>query len=502
MAKVLDRVKIWTPFDDAKITLATFDERGKCKQKVESHNYATDLLMSQFKWWSRQYLTRRCGITSPTNDTANNGSYIEWMIPAGNNLPAYAAGASPTLDFYPYAGTTGPLAPPVGVVLTSATHAEDPTNDRYIRGGITAWSYVEGFTGTDTRRGGLNASECIVSPSKAVFVFDWATNSGNGTAQSVYWTYTQFSANAINMWYEMYMQNAGGTGYSTASTPTWQGSQSTGFTEYANARDQGLYLDPDGVSYWTIHPNSATADCYLVKRTLGTGALVSTARLNGSGVQVTGFTNDGSGSLGSWWTYDTTGNLRKWPTAGGTATSTTTYATLGIPQPFGGSFISCTMFFQGGYIWMQSTPSGGPFRMYQILASGPTLAASITIPVTGAGQSVGANGVFAGLYYPDATNGDELWLTVGNALVNRFDLSGNWRGAFTPAAVIGGPAGMALYPGGGVMYSYSVGSGPPPAQNNYIVNNCRQFHTRSLLPSPVTKSNTQTMKLTYEFDYT
>jgi hypothetical protein len=500
MADVLDRVKIWTPFDEAKITLATFDERGKCVQKVESHNYVTDILTGQIKWFTRQYITRRCGVTSPTNDSNNNPSYIEWMVAAGANACGYAPAASPALDYYPTSGQGTPGSAPCGVVLTTAAHAEDPTNDRFIRGAMTAWSYLEGFTGTETHRGSLNASECVVSPSKAVFVFDWPTSAGNGTAQSVYWANTLFTGNVLSTWPEMFLQNAAGTGYGSTSTPTWMGSQATGFTYYGSQRDVGLYLDPDGVSYWTLQPNLATGDCYMLKRTLGTGALVSSIRLNGSGFGVYGFTNDGSGSLGNWWTYDGGGNLKKWPAAGGTATSTTSYATLGIPQPYNGAtFPTYTMFFYNGYIWLQSTPSGGPYRMYQILASGPTLAASVTIPSSPSGQPVGPNGTYAGLYYPDATNGDELWLSTVQ-YVNRYDLSGNWRGTFIPA--IGSfYTGMSLYPGGGVMYS--IGSFTTvPVQYNYIVNNCRQFHARSLLPSPVTKSNTQTMKLTYEFDYT
>lgn len=502
MSDVIERVKLWTPFDHNKLTLATYDaDTGKMCQKVESENYITDVFQGIYQWYARTFMNVRLGVTTPSNDTGNNSNVDFWAPFAGGTGPTYASGVQAG-DPAPKSGTSGSgYFAPSSCVLTSASHAVDTVNDRFIRGQLAGWAYCEPYAGADTRRGSCNATESNMSPTKSVFVFDWPTSAANGNIQSVYFANVNFTASAYYAIGQLCLQNSGGTGWSSASTPTWTGAEPANM--YGSAWDLGFWLDPDGAHYWTgAWLSSPTAGTYAIQRSLYTGAITNSFILTGSGTNTIGFTNDGTSSLGNFWTYDNNGNLRKYSSTGA-AISTTTYATLGIPQPNTYTGYSIPMFVQAGYIWLLSGTTGS--HIYQILASGPTLASTLTLAANPTATSYQGAGTNTGMYYTDATNGDEIWLSNGNYQCNRYDLSGNWRGTFNILAAGGvfmSGGGMQAWPGGGFAVNYARYSSPNNLHTVAIFNNTRDFHTRSLLPSLVTKSNTQTMKLTYEFDYT
>lgn len=78
--------------------------------------------------------------------------------------------------------------------LTNATHQEDPNNELALRGDIIGWGRTtEVYAGNDTKLGTFNTAESFIKFGLARFVFDFPTHSANGTFQSVY-----FGAEYIN----------------------------------------------------------------------------------------------------------------------------------------------------------------------------------------------------------------------------------------------------------------------------------------------------------------
>jgi hypothetical protein len=494
--KVIERLGLWTPREqerraehildhlyDAHITLELFNERGKRVEKVEAENYATDVLLSTIKYFARQYLSEIVAVTTPTNNSSNNGNIDNRPVGSGLSRNSTQISDNPP----PFNANS--------VVLTDASSAEDQTNDRILRGRLAAWSYMDGYTGSDIYRGQQNNTESVATPTKSMFVFDWPTNSGNGNINSVYWTYVNFGGvtGGLGLFSyngEMWDVNAGPWGSSIT------GAAPTGFTSgnNGNLNEKGFFLDPDGTHWWTLCYNNTGSTTNLVKRNLSDGAFISSFVLTGGSNYgfLFGFAFDGT----NWWTYDAnsgSGALRKW-NGSGTLLSTTTAATLGISNPSNFSFSGGVMFIdKNNKIWLQS---GGSTQIYQIDPSGPTLITTLTLESGAVGQGT----TRCGCYFTDATNGDEIWIAGSNSgqAIYRFDLSGNQRGAFRtgfPPNTI--PVGIAQ---SGNSY-YALNSFNGSMTDTFGLANVRQFFTRSLLPALVTKNNTQTMKLTYEFDY-
>ena len=75
------------------------------------------------------------------------------------------------------------------IVLTDSTTAEDPTNEYSVPGNMVGWAYFYTYIGTDTHEGSINLAESFANEDMCHWVFDWPTNAGNGTINSVCWAY-------------------------------------------------------------------------------------------------------------------------------------------------------------------------------------------------------------------------------------------------------------------------------------------------------------------------
>jgi len=468
--------KLWTPDEpklvEGKVCLELFDERtGRLQEQVKATNYVTDVMTGALRWSSRQFLLHLT-ITAGGATSANTDPPPHVPFPGINS---YNSASSSSMGFW----------------LTDASNAENASADRFIAGKMCAWSLCSTYAGGDAFRGTFNQVESSRQNTKDIFVIDWPTNSGNGTVNSVYTISgpVQPSYAGNNLLY--FSDNFLGIpvpGYGDTWADSWAGVSGTGVV-------QGLYLDPDGVSYWTM-----TSATQLVKRTLGTGAVVTTINLTGISGSVYGFCNDGSGAVGNWWVSTSTPTIYKFAAAGGaplnTYTSRPSYGVLA---------------FGGGYLWMY----GASNTMYQL---DPATTNTITSFVMGVqpGSTIGGTGGASSvptplIYHPDATNGDELWSLTSmydgsnpENMIGRWSTSGIGRGTYYPAATYGlsyyyqFQGGHAITPGGVYVVNQLITTSQ---SNTYRLGNTRQFIARSLLPGAVTKSNTQTMKLTYEFDY-
>ncbi|WP_094550225.1 hypothetical protein [Petroclostridium xylanilyticum] len=74
------------------------------------------------------------------------------------------------------------------IVLTNYTGAESADNF-YVAGDIVGWARKQGpYVGADTKRGTINIAESIRDYGQFKFVFDWPTHAGNGTFRTIWWT--------------------------------------------------------------------------------------------------------------------------------------------------------------------------------------------------------------------------------------------------------------------------------------------------------------------------
>jgi len=447
--------RLWLP-DGAReplvrgnVKLELFDDRtGKKQDEVKSTNYVTDILTQSIQYTAR--------------------GFMRGWLPGGS-------GVSNT--------DTAPTYGAMGFWLTTATSAEAPTTDRLIRGGMTAYSFDATYTGTSAYRGTLNIVESSMQPTKIVFVIDWPTNAGNGTIGSVYTTsiigYSFYGSTTI----------AYGDQYATTYGTTWTDSN-TGLPA-GGATQIGLWLDPDGSHYWTMWSGYATGQCTMVQRVINTGVISSTVSCTGMTVTPFGWTNDGVGSVGNWWFCNTSLNLQKYPAAGAT-TPTNVYT--GVVPSNGWGY----MCFGSGFIY--SHRNAAPQLVDQFSPTTGALVTTITLPIESDQSWAGnPNAGWIG-YLVDSTNGDTLYVPyavpsyTGNTTnAAAYSLAGAPKGDYRPAVQLQS-GGFGFTPAGVVMMSANG--------TNFLLSNTRSFFARSLLPSAVTKSSTQTMKLTYEFDYT
>jgi hypothetical protein len=73
------------------------------------------------------------------------------------------------------------------IVLTNFTGPED-ADAFYVKGDIIAWAAkMTGYIGDDVKRGTINIAESTRDFGEYKFVFDWPTHSGNGTFRSIWW---------------------------------------------------------------------------------------------------------------------------------------------------------------------------------------------------------------------------------------------------------------------------------------------------------------------------
>jgi hypothetical protein len=73
------------------------------------------------------------------------------------------------------------------ISLTDATHPEDPTTEWLRKGQLVAWALSDAsYTGNSTVQGRYNTAESTTDFKSVKMVFDFDTNVGNGTFQSIY----------------------------------------------------------------------------------------------------------------------------------------------------------------------------------------------------------------------------------------------------------------------------------------------------------------------------
>lgn len=450
--------KLWLPdgarekLIEGKVKLELFDARtGKKQEEVRADNYAGDQMLTWIKWYARSALRGQMSTGVTTQDWSPQGSFN-------------------------------------GFWLTDASHAENQAVDYASRGTMAGFAYTTGtYAGADPFRGTINLTESLMTANSILFVCDWPTNAGNGNINSVYSGYLGASSNMNFFLNQNWTQNATNTGYGSTWTDSVTGLGASGASVQ-------VWTDPDGVSYWELWW-SGTTFWTMVKRTLGTGAIVSTVALTPTAGAPQGFANDGVGSVGNWWicTNNATASLYKFPAAGGAATASYTGKTF---------YGNCDV--GGGYLWVVSSNQAAQYA----LATGnlvTTVTLSPQLDSTGGSASIDGTRI---AYYSDPTNGDEIQALHRNFQsstvyeMGRWTLSGSPRGSYSPyynQPFTAPYTNLTYDQNGRRLWCNYAGAGAGSVL--YWETATRDFFSRSLLPSLVTKTNTQTMKLTYQFNY-
>jgi hypothetical protein len=342
-----------------------------------------------------------------------------------------------------------PADPFLNAYLTDSDEAVD-TGSSWPEGVLIGYSPKTGSApGADTQRGILNTVESDATPARAKWVFDWATTAANGSIRSVGFCNNALTDQGISLY--------GKDSNTSAAVNTLSGS----------LNPAGLVLLPSGEilssSASPMKIYDATSLAYL-------GDIGPTAAQAQAGwVGFSGVTHDGVSmyvtAAGSY------GYVRKFPIP------VSTGAVTASSVPVSGATKLSSVTYDGSFLWVISDTANLAIRIDKTTGA---IDRQFAIP-TSAFRHIAFN-----------SERGTLLLTTAEA-IHEYDLDGNKVGLHATAFQQNYGS---LYLGANRFYVYGYQS--------FVT---RAFFlmagvgTRILLPSVVTKTNLQTMKLTYTFTY-
>jgi len=441
----------------SQITLETYDAKsGELCQRVEGTNFIGQPTIRYMKWIQR-YLYRQ-GLTAISATDSD---------------------------------TTAPPGPPNAVFLTDSSLAEDSANEYTFPGNLLGWANKTTYAGADTLRGTPNSSQLDAQTGYTKWVFDWPTNAANGTISSVGWGRTVYSE-SVGGSPNRSLVHQGGSVEQVWSTPSFWNYFAQANTNLAFAQTAGTNVSVlDGTYSQTATFGVATQFSAILgiawDRTnsflwvIGTsGANKAIAAYNQSGVLQTGpFTLTNRN-----YSYLAHDGSNLWATVQPTGTSTVTLYNL-------------------------NATNGADMTNF-----------STTLPNTDSAYKV------SGLAWEPTFQ--RLWLKIVCATSNGSFFNDQQR-AFLRSFNSSGSAqtvDVSLNPtdltGTGITYLYSTSTNSGFFyQQDFDILDAYQFamptnwnsinrvarfrpdslHSRSLLGTPVVKTNTQTLKLIYQINY-
>lgn len=158
-------------------TIELFDAlTGKLVERVESENFISKVM---------EELQRQAALFAFLTDSIRREWSIQYNGPLYDLARYDVVFENPDMSWY----TSGDF-PMSWLVLTDYDGPEDPENEIIMRGRIIGYAdRYNTYVGSDTKRGSLNTAESFVEPQHIHLVYDWPTHTSNGTFQSVYWNY-------------------------------------------------------------------------------------------------------------------------------------------------------------------------------------------------------------------------------------------------------------------------------------------------------------------------
>ena len=439
-------------FYEAKVTVQLRDDTsGKLVQEEHGHNFAANQVIRYAKWLQRNQF--KSGLTT--------------------------IGATDS-DYTPHSATSA-------LVLTNSNLAEDPTNEWQMPGAMIGYSTKATYAGADIYRGSPNVAQLDARPAYTKWVFDWPTNAANGTTNSVGWVnslyqdsttttgpyfFTQSSIEqtwaTTNTWVYFarasatlaFGQIGSGTNISVLDSTYSQSSTFSVSGQFSAIR--GIAWDSGNNFLWVIGDNAAARRIAAYNSTgvLQTGPFTLTTRayrcLAYDGTSLWSITQNTNANHTAW----------KLSTANGSDISNfsfNAYARASNPTTYYNSVYGLCWDSTYSRLWMR-TFSSDTF----------TLSTLMSFDTNGNPQTPDVSGY---AWYPNTATSLYLAQSVGPTYVRDFDV------------IDGNQFAM-------------------PAYNNTAFANERVYRvrvdnmgTRSLLSSPVSKTNTQTLKVIYTINY-
>lgn len=142
------------------------------------------------------------------------------------------------------------------LVLTDLTDAEDPANETHMYGRPIGWASKTVYSGSDTLRGTVNAALSQATSTYCKWVFDWPTNAANGTIASIGWSKSPtggFDTSLTNNAYS----------YASASTLGQVYSSSTNYNYLSRASSSVCYA-ASGSTIYTLNASFVQSSTFSV----------------------------------------------------------------------------------------------------------------------------------------------------------------------------------------------------------------------------------------------
>lgn len=391
------------------------------------------------------------------------------------------------------------------LVLSSTTAATDSANEWYMFGKLIGYAGKYTYSGVDPLLGSPNATLSEATSTYTKWVYDWPTNAGNGTIGSIGWMSGVSSVRATASY--------GSRFYSSCSI---QDTKSTGLTPYSSiARKSSTEYFLGDLSA----PSITTAD----QNFASTGSFSVGAQFKAS-TSLTGITWD-SGSNRLWvlglnasnapiiCSYNAAGVLQSGPT------TITNRSYLGLT-------------FDGTALW-SLTGTNSTFTVYKISTAGADVSNfSInlgTAPIPSYDETpyaiacdISTQTLYvttwarSGSGYGGSTAiGDTLYTA---SAIRAYDTAGNeamipaslaaWRPTSASRVWLTAPqdnnnqvfaADIVMIDKNQFLAPVRTTIGGTSAIQRILLDG---MGSRALLPSPITKTNAQTLRITYQMDYT
>lgn len=445
----------------------------KIEERVEAQNFISMAGVRHLKW------VQRANYFKDGISTLNAGADIDYAIPNPHNH----------------------------LVLTSLTDATNASSEWHMHGKLAGYAGKYSYTGACNLLGSPNTTLSEATPTYAKWVFDWQTQAGNGTIGSIGW------------------MNAASTFRGTITLPgryytscTIQDTKNTSnyYTRIARVNDTQYFCALSGVPTVVV----TDADFAEISNfSIGTQFKASTTLTGiawdngGNKLWVLGINTSNAPIIAS---YNVAGNLIDAPTT----ITNRSYAGLA---------------FDGSDLWTISTVSDNTFSLNRISTNGSDLSSSTINLPTHNYQGTGLGEIAYGIAYEASRQliyttthayhiQSSSWKAGGGSSVDSPYATSAIR-AFTTSGE------EAMVPTS--LLAYTINSGASYWLNSingtYTTNDLdfemidpyqvlfldRKSSTsyvrrllldgmgsRALLPSPITKTDTQTMRITYQMDYT
>lgn len=470
-------------------------DTGKVVQREEAKNFLSLQSIKAAKWGQRMLWGAFCPVE--TNDAVGNKPSEQPWFPAQH------------LAYWNDATT------------------EAPSTEDVIQGAIVGWASRHPIGSPTGKRGVVDIGESDFRDAYAKWVFNWTASQGNGTFQSVGWTRLDES--------------------SVVPIPGYPDDASIAFTNLGISEASGgagLWWDATN-SLWNITERISSSQFRIASTAAGGGTTTQICALPGSSAEwgsstypirgiarigtdficcgantigqltrhnVSGtltwkrleaaapywldVTIDGSGDI---WTAGSDGKIRKHSVSDGTVTTAVTLTGL-VPSLLSGIAYDPA----DGLFWVCGTLAGRERQIWKVNSSG---AQQLTTPefslyAQSANNAQSSSSPYAGSYYIPTASAREsyqrnyfLYNTGTAGIIARhppvrqaYSYLGSWV-----------TVGNLCMKGTELWYSAPISSvGGGAAKASQVRNT---LGTRSLLASPVTKTGSQTLKITYQFNF-